>query len=53
MTATSFLEWARGQLRISDENIRAAVAVIEILLPIVAAVVGLMAFAIVRDIVTG
>ena len=50
-TATSFLDWARGQLGTSNGNISAFVAAIEILLPIVAAVIGLTAFAIIRDIV--
>ena len=50
---TSFLDWARGQLGTSDGNIRASVAAIEILLPIAAAMVGLTAFAIIRDIVAG
>ena len=50
-TATPFLDWARGQLDSSDGNIKASVAAIEILLPIVAAVIGLTAFAIIRDIV--
>jgi hypothetical protein len=53
MTATSFLEWARGQMRISDGNIRASVAVVEILLPITAAVIGMAVFAIVREVVAG
>jgi len=50
-TATSFLDWARGQLGTSNGNISAFVAAIEILLPIVAAVIGLTALAIIRDIV--
>jgi len=49
--ATSFRDWASGQFGTCDGNIKASLAAIEILLPIAAAVVGLTAFAIIRDIV--
>jgi uncharacterized membrane protein len=49
--ARSFREWARGDFATSAGFIKANLAAIEILLPIVAVVVGLTALAIIRDIV--
>jgi hypothetical protein len=52
-TASSFRDWIRGHFRTSNGSVTAWVAAVEILLPIAAAVIGLAAFAIVRDIVAG
>jgi hypothetical protein len=47
----SFREWARGEFATSAGFVKANLATIEILLPIVAVVAGLTALAIIRDIV--
>jgi hypothetical protein len=49
----SFHDWLRGEFGTSNGDVRASVAAVEILLPIVAAVIGMTAFAIVRGIVAG
>jgi uncharacterized membrane protein len=49
--AHSFREWARGEFATSSGFVKANLAAIEILLPIVAVVAGLTALVIVKDIV--
>jgi hypothetical protein len=49
----SLRDWLRGEFGTSNGGVRASVAAVEILLPIVAAVIGMTAFAIVRGIVAG
>jgi hypothetical protein len=52
-TPGSFGDWLRGEFGTYTGRERASIAAVEILLPIVAAVIGMAAFAIVRDIVGG
>jgi Na+/citrate or Na+/malate symporter len=50
---TSFRDWARGDVEISESRTKGSTAMIEIFVPLGAVAVGLTLFAIVRTVVVG